>query len=94
MGLAACARRTSSADGVRLSQVRLSFLGAGMRPLLAAKAAAVVEAGPLTAERIAQAQACLADDLEPLADLNASPQTKLHLARVLTGRVLSDIARA
>lgn len=94
VGLAACARRTTSAEGVRLSQVRLSFLGAGTRPLLAAKAAAVIEGGPLTPERIAQAHACLADDLEPLADLNASPQTKLHLARVLTSRVLSDIARA
>jgi aerobic carbon-monoxide dehydrogenase medium subunit len=93
VGLAACARRTVSGGGVRLSNVRLGFLGAGTRPLLATRAAALIEAGPLDADRIAQAQACIAGELDPLDDLNASRKMKLHLAAVLTGRVLSSMAR-
>jgi len=35
------------------------------------------------------AQVVLADDLAPSSDLHAGAKTKLHLARVLLGRVVS-----
>ena len=43
-------------------------------------------------ERIAPAQAALAEELQPSGDLNASPATRLHLARVLLGRALAGLA--
>ncbi len=39
---------------------------------------------------IAAAQAALAQDLRPAGDLNAAPATRLHLARVLLGRALTE----
>ena len=45
-----------------------------------------------TTAAIAAAKAALAGDLEPIGDLHASAATKLHLAGVLTGRVLRQLA--
>jgi CO/xanthine dehydrogenase FAD-binding subunit len=42
-------------------------------------------------ETIAAAQAALERDLAPIGDLNGSPATKLHLARVLCGRALAQL---
>ena len=46
-------------------------------------------AGRLDAERIAAAAEQAAEGTEPAGDLNATPEYKQHLARVLTGRALS-----
>ena len=55
-------------------------------------AAAAACEGPLL-DRIAPAQAALAEDLDPPGDLNATPATRLHLARVLLGRALTELAQ-
>jgi carbon-monoxide dehydrogenase medium subunit len=78
--------------GGKLADVRLAFLGAGDRPLLAANAAAAVEGRACSPEVIKAAQDALAKDLAPPADLYHSAATKLHLARVLTGRALAALA--
>jgi aerobic carbon-monoxide dehydrogenase medium subunit len=77
-GLAATARRTGSG----LADVRLAFFGLADRPVLARAAAAALEAGDL-----ADAQAALADELDPPEDPGTRPATRLHLARVILGRV-------
>jgi CO/xanthine dehydrogenase FAD-binding subunit len=53
---------------------------------------AAIEGKKLGADTIAAAQAALAKDLSPMGDLNGSPATKLHLARVLCGRALGLLA--
>jgi carbon-monoxide dehydrogenase medium subunit len=88
VGVAAAAR---PAGGV-LSDLRLAFLGAGTTPILARHAMSAAEGKPASAESIAAAQRALEQDLAPIGDLNASPATKLHLARVLCGRALAQLA--
>jgi carbon-monoxide dehydrogenase medium subunit len=87
VGVAAHAR----VDAGKVSDLRLAFLGAGDRPMLAAQAAAAVEGRAPTAEVVKAAQDAIARDLDPPADLYTSSATKLHLARVLTGRALAAL---
>ncbi len=61
---------------------RAVFFAVGDGPIEARHAAA---AGSIDA-----AKAALADDLQPPSDLNASSATRLHLARVLLGRALTE----
>jgi carbon-monoxide dehydrogenase medium subunit len=78
VGLAATGRRT----GGSLTDLRLAFFGVADRPVLARAAAAAVEAGD-----VAGAQAALAGELAPTDDPATRAATRLHLARVLLGRV-------
>ncbi|MCJ2103519.1 FAD binding domain-containing protein [Methylobacterium sp. E-046] len=78
VGLAATGRRSA----VGLSDLRLAFFGVADRPVLARAAAAAIEAGDLTG-----AQAALADELDPPDDPATRAATRLHLARVVLGRV-------
>ncbi len=88
VGLAAHAK---VADG-RFADVRLAFLGAGAAPVLAKNAAASLEGQPFTPQVVTTAQGAIAQDLDPPADLYSTSTTKLHLARVLTGRALAALA--
>ena len=76
----------------RFADLRLAFLGVGGKPVLAQRAAAALEGKPFSADAVAAAQTALGDDLAPAADLYATAATKLHLARVLTGRALAALA--
>jgi carbon-monoxide dehydrogenase medium subunit len=87
VGVAAHAR----VDAGRISDLRLAFLGAGDRPMLAAQAAAAVEGRAPSADVVKAAQDAIARDLDPPADLYTSSATKLHLARVLAGRALAAL---
>ncbi len=78
VGLAATAKRTGST----LTEIRLAFFSVSDRPVLAVKAAAALEAGD-----VAGAQAALADELDPPDDPSTKAATRLHLARVILGRV-------
>jgi aerobic carbon-monoxide dehydrogenase medium subunit len=88
VGVAAIAKNT----GGTLTDVRLAYLGAGETPLLARGAMAAVEGRKSSGEAGAAAAAALARDLKPAADIYSTVSTKLHLARVLTGRVLAALA--
>ena len=68
----------------RNSEIRIAFLGVGSTAILAKHAAAAAK------RSVAAAQEALAQDLDPPADLYHSGATKLHLARVLLGRVLAQ----
>lgn len=85
VGLAAHGR----VSGEKLSDLRLVFFGAGTKPVVAAAAARVLEAQPMTNAIMAGATAALATDLDPPDDLNETGATKLHLAGVLLGRVVA-----
>jgi carbon-monoxide dehydrogenase medium subunit len=82
------------ADGNRPSDLRLAFFGVGAKPILATSAARILDGKTASTERLAEAAAALAEDLEPSDDLNGSGATKLHLAGVLLGRVMKDMLNA
>jgi carbon-monoxide dehydrogenase medium subunit len=65
--------------------LKLAFFGAGDRPLLANAAAQTLVSG----KGIAAAQAALDGALSPSDDGECSAETKMHLARVLLGRVIA-----
>ncbi len=92
VGLAAVARRDGVGESARLSELRLAFLGAGPTPMLAQKAAALVNGQVVNSAVVLAAQAALDDELAPLDDLNAQAATKLHLAKVLLLRVLHELS--
>lgn len=79
-------------EGGRFADVRLAFLGAGAAPVLALRAVAAVEGKAFSPDTVAAAQSALDADLDPPADLYSSTATKLHLAKVLTGRALAALA--
>lgn len=80
VGLAASA----SADGKKLSDLRLAFFGVGATPLRAKKAETALAAGNVDT-------AVTALDLEPQDDVQASAATKKHLAGVLLRRVAKQL---
>jgi carbon-monoxide dehydrogenase medium subunit len=90
IGLAGHAR----VDGTTLSDVRLVFFGVGGQPVRATTACAALEGRAIDQAAVAAAQDALAGDLDPAADLHAGAATKLHLARVLTARVVGQLAGA
>ena len=74
--------------------VRIGLTHMASVPLRATAAEDALRGQPLDAEHIAAAAALAADGTDPLADLNATPDYKRHLARVLTGRALTTAAAA
>jgi carbon-monoxide dehydrogenase medium subunit len=88
VGVAAVARST----GGTLADVRLAYIGGGATPILARNAMAAAEGKEPAPDVIAAAQSALAGDLAPMGDLNGSPATKLHLARVVCARALTRLA--
>lgn len=79
-------------EGDSFADMRLAFLGAGDRPMLATTAAAALNGQPNTEETVKAAQEALDADLDPMSDLNGPPEMKMHLARVLTKRALGEFA--
>jgi carbon-monoxide dehydrogenase medium subunit len=86
-GLAACARL----QGDTLSDVRLAFLSLGDRPLRAPACEAALQAGPVDAARLAQADAALRAELQPYADLTHSAAAKTQLAATLMQRAVRSM---
>ena len=88
IGLAA----QGSADGGTFGNMRLAFFGAGDRPIMAQAANAALEGQSYSDATVAAAQEALDADLDPMNDLNGPPAMKMHLARVITARVLAELA--
>lgn len=88
IGLAA---RAEIADGI-FGDARLTFFGAGDRPVETPGAAALLDGEAWSdglADRLAGA---LADELDPPSDLNADGPMRAHLAGVLARRTLGSMA--
>ncbi|MCF2524718.1 xanthine dehydrogenase family protein subunit M [Bradyrhizobium sp. G127] len=77
-------------DGV-IAQVRIVFFGVGNTPVRSRRAEEALTGRSLNQEAIVAAQAVVGDDLEPPEDEQVPPEMRLHLARVLLGRLLGRI---
>jgi carbon-monoxide dehydrogenase medium subunit len=82
-----------SVDGV-CEDVRIGLTHMASTPLRASAAEDALRGQPLDEEHIAAAAALAAEGTSPLADLNATPDYKRHLARVLTKRALTTASAA
>jgi len=88
VGVSALVKAT---DGV-CEDVRIGLTHMAATPLRASAAEDALRGKPLTEENIAAAAKLADEGTSPLADLNASPEYKRHLARVLTRRALTTAA--
>jgi carbon-monoxide dehydrogenase medium subunit len=78
------------ASGGQCEDVRVGFTNMGSTPLRATAVEEALRGQPL--DRIADAAEQAAEGTNPPADLNATPDYKRHLARVLTRRALEQAA--
>ncbi|HEY0878226.1 MAG TPA: xanthine dehydrogenase family protein subunit M [Zeimonas sp.] len=88
VGLAAHVR----ANGPIFEDGRLVFFGVGGAPVPARNAWAQIGGKRVDPSVVAAAQEALSRDLDPPGDTAASSATRMHLARVLLGRVVADVA--
>ena len=87
VGLAALAK----VGGTTISDLRLAYLGASDKPVLATKTSQVFVLKGYSETSLKEAQQLLASEIDPAADLYSSAATKLHLAQVLTARVMQQL---
>jgi aerobic carbon-monoxide dehydrogenase medium subunit len=88
----ACAVLRKSADGT-CEDVRIGLTHMGSTPLRANAAEEALRGQALDSASIARAAEQAAEGTEPPGDLNATPDYKRHLARVLTRRALEEAAK-
>ena len=81
-------------SGAETSSARIAFLAVGATPVRARAAEASLVGRRLDSEAIRSAQAALAEDLDPPDDEQVPAAMRLHLARVLLGRLLGSVAEA
>ena len=79
-----------SIRGGKFLDMRVVFFGVGDRPVRAAQFERALEGQSAATKTVDAALSKLDSDLSPRADLHASAATKLHLAKVLAGRVLKQ----
>lgn len=89
VGLAAHGRL----DNGVLCDVRLAYFGVGATAVLAHNAAAAIEGRAFSTEAVTAAQAALQHDLEPNDDVHYTAAARMHLARILTARVIEQLSR-
>jgi carbon-monoxide dehydrogenase medium subunit len=86
-----CALVKRAGDGT-CEDVRVGLTHMASTPLRATATEDALRGQPLDAEHIAAAAEHAADGTDPAGDLNATPDYKRHLARVLTARALTTAA--
>ncbi len=84
-----CALVKPGPDGA-CEDVRIGLTNMGSTPLRASAAEAALRGQPLDAEHIGAAAEQAAEGTEPPGDLNATPDFKRHLARVMVRRALLE----
>jgi aerobic carbon-monoxide dehydrogenase medium subunit len=84
-----CALVSRAADG-SCDDVRIGLTNMGATPLRATAAENALRGGALDDSSIAAAAEQAAEGTDPPGDLNATPDYKRHLARVLTRRALEE----
>ncbi len=78
-------------DDGALSDASLAYFGSDDRPRLARAASEAAGGGPWSDDVKARTVEALGDDLDPIGNFHASAATRLHLAKVLTGRALDRL---
>jgi aerobic carbon-monoxide dehydrogenase medium subunit len=86
-----CALVKKAGDG-SCEDVRIGLTHMGSTPLRASAAEEALRGSGLDAQAIASAAEQAAEGTDPPGDLNAEPDYKKHLARVLTRRALEEAA--
>jgi aerobic carbon-monoxide dehydrogenase medium subunit len=86
-----CALVKPAPDG-SCEDVRIGLTNMGSTALRAAAAEEALRGQPLDAGTVERAAEQAAEGTEPVGDLNATPDYKRHLARVLTRRALKEAA--
>jgi carbon-monoxide dehydrogenase medium subunit len=81
-------------DGDVCADVRIGLTHMASTPLRASAAEEALRGQPLDEEHLAAAAALAAEGTSPQGDLNATPDYKRHLARVLTRRALTTASAA
>ena len=76
-------------DG-QVEDTRIAFTSMGRTPVRAEAAEAALRGQPFSADSAKQAAEQAAEGTEPAGDVNATPDYKRHLARVLTRRALEQ----
>jgi carbon-monoxide dehydrogenase medium subunit len=89
VGVSALVRKAP--DGT-CEDVRTGLGHMGPTPVRATAAEEALRGKPLDGEHIAAAASFAADGTDPTGDLNATPEYKRHLARILTMRALATAA--
>jgi carbon-monoxide dehydrogenase medium subunit len=79
-------------EGGTVSDVRVGLTNMGSTPLRATAVEQALRGQSASADAIAKAADLAAEGTQPPGDLNASPDYKRHLARVLTRRALTKAA--
>jgi carbon-monoxide dehydrogenase medium subunit len=79
-------------DGGTFSDVRIGLTHMAQTPLRASAVEQALNGQPANAETIAAAAEKAAEGTDPPGDLNATPDYKRHLARVLTRRAVEQAA--
>ncbi len=74
-----------------IADASIAFFSVGDRPMRAVSAEAALNGRIIDQASIAAAQAALSDDLSPTDDPQFPAHIRVHLARVLLGRVLSNL---
>ena len=88
----ACALVRKAADG-SCEDVRIGLTHMASTPLRASAAEDALRGQALDSASIARAAEQAAEGTQPPSDLNATPDYKRHLARVLTRRALEEAAK-
>jgi carbon-monoxide dehydrogenase medium subunit len=86
-----CALVRKGADG-NCEDVRVAFTNMASTPIRATAVEHALRGQPLSSDAITAAAEQAAEGTDPPGDLNATPEYKRHLARVLTRRALSRAA--
>jgi aerobic carbon-monoxide dehydrogenase medium subunit len=76
-----------------VSVIRIAFFSVGPTPVRARHAEAAITGRALSADAISDAQAALRDDLDPEDNEETSATMRMHLARVLLGRLLGRLSK-
>ena len=74
-----------------VSGIRIVFFSVGNTPVRARRVEDVLTGRSLNERAVVEAQSAVGDDLAPPEDANVPPAMRLHLARVLLGRLLNRI---
>lgn len=83
-----------SFDADKVGDARIVFISVGATPVRAKAAEHALIGGALDAETIQRAQAALESDLDPPNDKHTTAAMRMHLARVLLGRLLHRVREA
>ncbi len=89
--MVAVTAHVKATDGT-CEDVRVGLTHMASTPLRATAVEEALRGGPLDAERVRAAADLAAEGTEPPGDLNATPEYKRHLARVLCRRALMEAA--